>query len=101
MVLLIFMEFLLQAPARPAILLRPRLRRADPSSHGAYIDVTVATVAGRESIASEKMLSASAESLVFRIIYRTHRIERCWRHDEQPLHLRSIPLLSQLIAAGA
>jgi hypothetical protein len=47
------------------------------------------------------MLSAVAESLVFRIIYALHRIRRCSRHDEQPLSPRSFLLLSQLIAAGA
>jgi hypothetical protein len=59
------------------------------------------TVVGREPAASQKMLSASVESLVFPIIYRSRRIGRCSRHDEQRHHLHRILLLSQLAAAGA
>ncbi|WP_147146708.1 hypothetical protein [Reyranella soli] len=73
MALLIFMGFLLQACACAEILLQARLRRADRAARGNYTGVTTETVVGRESKAAQKMLSASAESLVFRIIYRAHR----------------------------
>src|SRR5882757_5550748 len=62
-------RILLQADACAGILPLPRLRGADPPSRSAYIVVTAATVVGRHLTASQKMLSVSAESLVFRIIY--------------------------------
>jgi len=67
------MGFLLQACACAEILMQARLRRADPAARSDYAGVTAKTVVGREPGASQKMLSASAESLVFRIIYRAHR----------------------------
>lgn len=72
-----------------------------PSTIGACIGVTRTTVVGREPTASQKMLSVPAESLVFPVIYRLHRIGRWLRHDEQRHPPRPILLLSQLEAAGA
>jgi hypothetical protein len=47
-----------------------------------------------------KTLSSGGAILVFPIIYDAHRFERCSAHDEQPLRLLPVLLLSQLIAAA-
>jgi hypothetical protein len=83
-VLLIFIKFLLQADACAGIL--PGHDYAALTCRPAALTSSLPpeTVVGRQSAASQKMLSVSAESLVFRIIYAPSRIGRCSRHDRNP-----------------